>query len=313
MKKRICAALIVMILWCVLPLTCMTIMAANDDMAFSFDLAVDGKDTKEVQTGDIITVVLRLKRTDASDSYQMYAMQDEIRYDSTFLELVEGSAVLGKGIVSTDIAMVDQYREFYMNYLSISGGEKWNAETLVGSVQFKVIGVSGVTKITSEDYLVSVKDGSDSYSCDANEVTVVISTECTVSFKSNGGSEIADQTVVFGEKIICPKDPVREGYVFSGWYADIHLTDEWDFEKDVVEGNMSLYAKWTEKVSGGMDEESGTDDKESDRESQEGEDNSLSEVPDTGDGYSIIIWVTMLVLLVLVLLLWIRNRKSKKA
>ena len=313
MQKRIFAALIVMILWCLLPLTCMSTMAANDDMTFSFDLTVDGKDTKEVQTGDIITVVLRLKRTDASEAYQMYAMQDEIRYDSTFLELVEDSAVLGSGITSTDIAMVDQYREFYMNYLSMSGGEKWNADTLVGSVQFKVIGASGVTKITSEDYLVSVKDGSDSYACEANEVTVVISTECTVSFKSNGGSEIGNQTVLFGEKITRPKDPVREGYVFSGWYADIHLTDEWDFEKDVVEGNMSLYAKWTEKVSGGMDEESGTDDKESDRESQEGEDNSLSEVPDTGDGYSIFIWGTMLVLLVLVLLLWIRNRKSKKA
>ena len=245
MQKRICVALIAMIMWCLLPLTCMTTMAANDDMTFFFDLTVDGKDTKEVQTGDIITVVLRLKRTDASEAYQMYAMQDEIRYDSTFLELVEGSAVLGSGIASTDIAMVDQYREFYMNYLSMSGGENWNADTLIGSVQFKVIGTSGVTKITNEDYLVSVKDGSDSYRCDANEVTVVISTECTVSFKTNGGNEIADQSVVFGEKITRPADPVREGYKFEGWYSDIHLQNKWDFEKDTVQGNMSLYAKWS--------------------------------------------------------------------
>ena len=297
MQKKICAALIMMILWCLMPLTCMTTMAVNDDMTFSFDLTVDGKDTKEVQTGDIITVVLKLKRTDASDSYQMYAMQDEIRYDSTFLELVEGSAVLANGIVSTDIAMVDQYREFYMNYLSMSGGEKWNADTLIGSVQFEVIGQSGVTKITSEDYLVSVKDGSDSYSCDANEVTVVISTECTVSFKSNGGSEIADQTVVFGEKIIRPADPVREGYQFEGWYSDIHLKNAWDFENHTVQGNMSLYAKWSEKDDISASTEEASDD------AIEDENNKISgEVP-SGDNGHIVVWCWIAIFLILILLL----------
>lgn len=301
MQKKICAALIMMILWCLMPLTCMTTMAVNDDMTFSFDLTVDGKDTKEVQTGDIITVVLRLKRTDASEAYQMYAMQDEIRYDSTFLKLVEGSAVLGKGIASTDIAMVDHYREFYMNYLSMSGGEKWNADTLIGSVQFKVIGTSGVTKITSEDYLVSVKDGSDSYICDANEVTVVISTECTVSFKSNGGSEIADQTVVFGEKIIRPADPVREGYQFEGWYSDIHLKNAWDFENHTVQGNMSLYAKWS--VAG---------EKEDSTQAKEGESDIVSSSVPTGDVSNIDVWWCIIAFVILFLLLILNFSWKKK-
>ena len=311
MRKKIYAALLVMTLWWLLPLTCMTTMAANDDMTFSFDLMVDGKDTKEVQTGDIITVVLRLKRTDASEAYQMYAMQDEIRYDSTFLELVEGSAVLGNGIASTDIAMVDQYREFYMNYLSMSGGERWNADTLVGSVQFKVIGASGVTKITNQDYLVSVKDGSDSYTCDANEVTVVISTDCTVSFKTNGGSEIADQTVIFGEKITRPNDPIREGYGFEGWYSDIHLQDEWDFEKDTIQGNMSLYAKWsmigehedstetTEEVSANAGEDKGA---------------AVSDTVASGDISNIDVWwwiIAILILLLISNLTW-KNAKKKQ-
>ena len=308
MQKKICAALIVMILWCLLPLTCMTTMAANDDMTFSFDLTIDGKDTIEVQTGDIITVVLRLKRTDASDLYQMYAMQDEIRYDSTFLELVEGSAVLGSGITSTDIAMVDQYREFYMNYLSMSGGEKWNADTLVGSIQFKVIGASGVTKITSEDYLVSVKDGSDSYACDANEVTVVISTECTVSFKSNGGSEIADQTVVFGEKIIRPADPVREGYRFEGWYSDIHLKNGWDFESHTVQGNMSLYAKWSEV---GKKEDSSAPTEAASNGTVEDESNVISGAVPSGDDSYIMVWFCIAVFFILTLLI-LKYYKRKK-
>lgn len=214
--------------------------------SFLFELSVDGKDAKEVEPGDVITVVLRLKRTDANEEYTMYAMQDEIRYDSTFLELVEGSAIVSTGIASTDIAMVDRYREFYMNYLSMAGGEKWNADTLIGSFQLKVTGDSGVTKISSEDYLVSYKDGSGSYPCEANEVTIILSTDCVVTFRTNGGSELEDITVQFGEKIPRPEEPEREGYELEGWYTDIHLTEEWNFDEDTVEGNMSLYAKWRE-------------------------------------------------------------------
>lgn len=218
--------------------------AADETQKFSFDLTVDGKDTKEVETGDIITVVLKLRRTDSVEPYMMYAMQDEIRYDSAFFELVEGSDVLENGVVSTDIAKVDEHREFYMNYLSMSGGSQWDADMLVGSFQLKVIGESGVTQITNQDYLVSLKDGSGSYACDANDVTIILSTDCLVSFKTSGGSDVPDQTVQYGEKIVEPEDPVREGYRPGGWYTDINLTDEWDFDKDVVKGNMSLYAKW---------------------------------------------------------------------
>lgn len=217
--------------------------------SYFFELSVDGKDTKEVEKGDIITVVLKLKRTDSAEAYTMYAMQDEIRYDSTFLEVVEGSAVLGNGIGSTDMAMVDQYREFYMNYLSMRGGEKWEADTLIGSIQLRVIGESGVTKITSQDYLVSLQDGSGSYECEANDVTIILSTDCVVTFRTNGGSELEELIVQFGEKVSRPEDPVREGYKLEGWYTDIHMTEEWYFDEDTVAGNMSLYAKWTAETT----------------------------------------------------------------
>ena len=89
MRKIICTIFTALALWLLLPFGCVTVEAAEDDMTFSFEMTVDGKDTKEVQTGDIITVVLKLKRTDAEEAYTMHAMQDELRYDSTFLELVE--------------------------------------------------------------------------------------------------------------------------------------------------------------------------------------------------------------------------------
>ena len=92
------------------------------DPAFTFDLTVDGEHTKTVAPGDIVTVLLTLQRTDADAGYTMYAMQDEILYDPDFFELVEGGALLTSGVQSTDITLRDGMREFYMNYLSLSGG-----------------------------------------------------------------------------------------------------------------------------------------------------------------------------------------------
>lgn len=219
--------------------------AAKQDPKFAFELSVDGKDVKEVQTGDVVTVSLMLKRTDMNEKYMMYAMQDEIRYDSTFFELVEGSQILNTGINTVDIAMVDCFRELYMNFLSMSGGVQWNPDMLIGSFQLKVIGKSGVTHITNEDYLVSLENGEGSYSCEANAVKVILSTECNVKFHCNGGTEIPEQKVQYGEKIVKPENPIREGYSLEGWYTDIDLTDEWNFDNEVEE-NMSLYAKWEE-------------------------------------------------------------------
>ena len=119
MKKVLSCLLAVMLF-----LTCIpTAMAVDNARDFFFELSVDGSDKKEVQPGDIIQVDFNLKRSDSGDAYTMYGMQNEIRYDSNFFELVEGSALLSNGISTTDIGLRDNYREFYMNFVSLSGGE----------------------------------------------------------------------------------------------------------------------------------------------------------------------------------------------
>ena len=200
MKKVLSIVLVVVMFLLCVPLTA----SAENTQSFSFELSVDGSDTKEVQTGDVITVLLRLKRTDSAEAYMMYAMQDEILYDSDFFELIEGSIVLAENITTTDIGLRDNHRAFYMNYLSMSDGEQWAADMLIGSFQLRVVGTSGVTRITNNNYLVSTSDGRESYPCQVNEVTIILSTECIVRFESNGGSEIEEQKVLFGEKVVKP-------------------------------------------------------------------------------------------------------------
>lgn len=277
MKKVLSIVLVVVMFLLCVPLTA----SAENTQSFSFELSVDGSDTKEVQTGDVITVLLRLKRTDSAEAYMMYAMQDEILYDSDFFELIEGSIVLAENITTTDIGLRDNHRAFYMNYLSMSDGEQWAADMLIGSFQLRVVGTSGVTRITNNNYLVSTSDGRESYPCQVNEVTIILSTECIVRFESNGGSEIEEQKVLFGETVVKPEDPTRDGYIFDGWYRDIDKSKSWDFDNDTVSGNMSLYAKWVQ-VPGGM-----------------------SPTEDTDNNGNTLDWLILLVIVVLLLILTI--------
>ena len=66
----------------------------------------------------------------------------------------------------------------------------------------------------------------------------------TVTFEPNGGSEVAQQTVAYGEKVKRPAT-VKEGSTLAGWYTDAACATLFDFSQDVVTGNMTLYAKWT--------------------------------------------------------------------
>ena len=66
----------------------------------------------------------------------------------------------------------------------------------------------------------------------------------TVTFLSDGGTEIDSQNVVNCNKAIKPEDPEKEGYTFEGWY--IQGTDtEYDFTLPVT-SNLMLYAKWSQ-------------------------------------------------------------------
>ena len=67
----------------------------------------------------------------------------------------------------------------------------------------------------------------------------------SVTFNSNGGSEVTSVEVEKGKTLTKPSDPIREGYVFDGWYTDSQLTLAYDFDT-IVEGTFTLNAKWLE-------------------------------------------------------------------
>lgn len=72
-------------------------------------------------------------------------------------------------------------------------------------------------------------------------------TRYTVKFDTNGGSNIANQTVKRNTVLTTPEDPTKKGYLFGGWYTDKSLTAAYDFTEKVTK-SFTLYAKWTEIV-----------------------------------------------------------------
>ncbi|MBO4578668.1 MAG: InlB B-repeat-containing protein [Clostridiales bacterium] len=67
-----------------------------------------------------------------------------------------------------------------------------------------------------------------------------------VNFNTNGGSFIPGQSIKIGTKAAKPQDPVKEGFVFGGWYKDSTFKTAFDFSSP-INANTILYAKWTDK------------------------------------------------------------------
>lgn len=68
--------------------------------------------------------------------------------------------------------------------------------------------------------------------------------DCVVKFDSMGGTLVDDQMLSNGEKAAEPTVPVKEGYIFTGWYTDKECTTLYDFSAPVT-ADITLYAGWS--------------------------------------------------------------------
>ncbi|WP_340017381.1 S-layer homology domain-containing protein [Paenibacillus sp. FSL K6-1318] len=66
----------------------------------------------------------------------------------------------------------------------------------------------------------------------------------TLSFESNGGNVVATQNLFYNATAIEPTAPTRPDYTFGGWFKEAAFINQWNFKKDVVTANSTLYAKW---------------------------------------------------------------------
>ena len=67
----------------------------------------------------------------------------------------------------------------------------------------------------------------------------------TVSFNTDGGSEVAAQEVYVGQSPMRPAEPYKYGHYFIGWYTDEACTVSYNFNK-AFEGDTTVYALFKE-------------------------------------------------------------------
>ena len=66
----------------------------------------------------------------------------------------------------------------------------------------------------------------------------------TMTFNTNGGSEISSITQDYNSAVVRPSNPTRAGYNFGGWYTDNNtFENEYEFTTMPLNG-ITIYAKW---------------------------------------------------------------------
>ncbi|UTC92375.1 InlB B-repeat-containing protein [Treponema denticola] len=123
-------------------------------------------------------------------------------------------------------------------------------------------GVKVESYIPQTSYIITLSDEGGVVS---DSVTAELRKRFKVTFDSQGGSIVPDQYIEKDGKVTKPTNPTKAGFDFGGWYTNTSYSTQWNFDTNTVTGNMTLYAKWTEKnytvtfsVAGGQGELKGT-------------------------------------------------------
>ena len=138
-----------------------------------------------------------------------------------------------------------------------------------------------------------------------------------VTFNSQGGSIVSKQEINYGALVAEPKTPEKAGYVFDGWYQDAACTKAWDFGRDIVTDDITLYAKWivdseSSSSSGSSSNSNGSSNTSN---GESGNSNSIvspiTNAPKTGDNSPLWVLTVVLCLSIAGMLVMIIHKKRR--
>lgn len=112
-------------------------------------------------------------------------------------------------------------------------------------------GITDTTKAGTYDITITDADAGMNYSITYKNGTLTVSETgestkyYTVTFNRNGhGTDTTSTGIKEGSLLEKPQDPQAEGYTFTGWYKDQSCTVLWDFAKDTIQSDTTVYAGW---------------------------------------------------------------------
>ena len=172
--------------------------------------------------------------------------------DSTWTNLIELSSLAGSDGLEVSFQIADGFIQW--QYV---GDDTWTnlieLSTLVGAAGIDGInGLNGTNGIEGKSAYEIYLEYNPEYLGDEDQwiqdlVNGNLSEETPITylitFDSKGGDDISAQSVEFGEKVMIPENPIKEGYSFIGWFYEDTLFN-WNFIGFGVTENMTLKAKW---------------------------------------------------------------------
>ena len=75
-------------------------------------------------------------------------------------------------------------------------------------------------------------------------VSELVTCKVIFNMQGHGTAPTGYAGIPVGSTIGRPADPNETGYRFDGWYQDAACTKAWNFETDIVQSDITLYAKW---------------------------------------------------------------------
>ncbi|WP_138754471.1 InlB B-repeat-containing protein [Paenibacillus sinopodophylli] len=174
---------------------------------------------------------VKVKRLAASDAYlnALTISSGTIARDSTDNSKFAASVTSGVGSISVTPTTRSEFATIKVDgEASPNGGASRPIALNVGSNTIAIM-------VTAED---GTTQGS--------YTLTVTRPAAAVTFNSQGGSPVAGLTDVMPGTTISEPITTREGHSFLGWYADSSYSKKWHFDTDIVESDLTLYAKWVQ-------------------------------------------------------------------
>ena len=129
---------------------------------------------------------------------------------------------------------------------------------------YTVTGSQTAVGSSKNHFTYTLKDGTkaDNYSITKTEGTLTVTnnggsggggggnTYYILHYESNGGTSYKDERYASGTTVKLDKAPTREGYAFTGWYADKALSEKITSVR--MNGSKTVYAGWNASTVPGM-------------------------------------------------------------
>ena len=166
-----------------------------------------------------------------SECEQSIAMSDNVNGDTVLISFDVESDQIDAGYNNNVLTINTNSSDTNSN---ISIYDEYNL------IEFEDVDTSNGIELFNADRMISLYDSDNNFITEGSLGYAVV-------FYSLGGTVIESiANVADGSTVVKPEDPTREGFIFDGWYLSTayNENEKWNFDSDVVEDNVRLYAKW---------------------------------------------------------------------